>query len=863
MSQWSVLEANGLHTTANPLSAVPRGAMHKAENVVIRAKDCIEPRRGQPKRAYEFANPYYRANEIFHWGERYDTWAASAVLHVDESRLVWDNGNTFPGTNFTEYTGSYEPPDADLLRMKFASYDNRLHFTTSVGPKALDGINDTTARVMGIGKPFNVETLTDVFDFGDATRNWLEEDSSVAIRVLFCRKNGDEGITLGPPSERAVVTNNDAGSVVRSVRVVAGIPAGVVATDFIRIYMTDTVGEDEEPDDECYLIHEAQLTAAQISAAQVTKDITNIEAVLSNVPLYTNPNTGDGIEASRLPPPWAKDICRWGGRLFAFNLKRKQEFRLTLLGTAADGEGTGLYHLVENRVTLNGKSYNFGDEGIPTGTIEDGAYWIGFTADGTPETTAAVAKAFVTAINAHDPDLRAYYVAKPDGWPGEIVIEETAIGGGAFGESGLFSIIGDEHSAEAFSPSLVETQYSADGVQEHGFACSEVDGPESWPLFNYGTAGNKGSAILRGIALRDGIYCLMSDGSVQVISGSAPPFRVDELDSTAKLIGPDTAQVLNNQIWALTSQGVATIGEAGVGIIGLPIEADIRALFGSVLATVKQRAFAFAYETERTYGLWLPERAGQTYCSRGFLYNYATKAWASWPLERTCGRVDPLRDVLHMGDANAATTCVERKTLTAEDLADDEWEITIVSASGTTLTVDSTTGISEGDVVKQGLVSAVVTTVTDATHLEVNVDGDAETVTWEAGAATVYEGFECDVWWVPTALGSPGLLKNISDFTLHFWELACQKAEAWLGTDLSFAWSRTKAMQRQGYGTQEWGEAPFGDPAGPLNERMGVAGQKHSASFIMPRFTIREAFAPWKLLGYTLEHEPTSERTKR
>lgn len=861
MSQHGVLEANGLHTTANPLSAVPRGAMHRADNVVIRAKDCIEPRRGQPKRAYEFANPYYRANEVFHWGERYDTWAASAVLQVDESRLAWDDG-----TAFTEYTGSYEPPDADLLRTKFASYDNRLHFTTSLGLKALDGINDSSARVMGLGKPFNVETLTDVFDFGDATRNWLEEDSSVAIRVLFCRKDGGSvqsgSITLGPPSERAVVTNSDSGSVVRSVRVVAGIPAGITSSDFVRIYMTDTVGTGEDPGDEHYLIHEAQLTSAQISAAQVTKDITNIEAVLSAVPLYTNPNTGDGIEASKLPPPWAKDLCEWNNRLFAFNIRRKQEFRLTLLGTAADGEGTGLYHLVENRVTLNGKAYNFGDEGIPTGSIVDGAYWIGFTADGTPETTAFVAKEWVKAINSYDPDLRAYYVAKPDGWPGEIIIEETGIGGGAFGVSGLFSIIGDDHSAEAFSPSLVETQYSNDGVQEHGFACSDIDEPESWPLFNYGTVGNRGSAILRGIALRDGIYCLMSDGSVQVISGSAPPFRVDELDTTARLIGPDTAQVLNNQIWALTSQGVVTIGEAGVGIIGLPIEADVRALFGSALATVKLRAFAFTYETERMYGLWLPERAGQTYCSVGYLYNYATKAWACWPLERTCGRVDPLRDVLHMGDANAATTRVERKTLTVDDLADDEWEITIVSASGTTLTVDDTTGISEGDVVKQGLVSAVVTAVTDATHLEVNVNGDEETVTWEAGAATVYEGIECDVEWAPTALGSPGLSKNISDFTLHFWELACQKAEAWIGTDLSFAWSRTGTSQRYGYGSQEWG-APFGDPSGPFNERMGVAGQKHSASFVMPRFTIREAFAPWKLLGYTLEHEPTSERTKR
>lgn len=874
MSQWSVLEANGLHTTANPLSAVPKGALVRADNVVVRAKDCIEPRRGQPLRSYSFAQVYYRANEIFFWGDRYaHMHPTNAILHVDESRLVRDNG-----LSYNEYSGGYTPPAADVLRMKFAGFDDNVFLTTSRGPYVVTAFGDPP-RAVGLPKPFNVETLSDVFNFGDATRNWLEEDSTVAIRVLFCRKDAQGRISLGPPSERALVTNNDGGSVVRSVRVVAGIPDGVTSSDFIRIYMTDTVGEDEEPGDECYLIYEAQITSAQISANLITKDITSVEAVLSDVPLYTNPNTGDGVEAAKLQPPWAQDICRWKGRLFAFNLKRKQEFRLTLLGVADDGEGTGLDEGYYSVVTINDKEYVFGDAGVPTGSVVDGQCWVAMGVSPGPDGTAHVAKQFVIAINSFDEEVRAYYVARADGWPGEIVIEETGIGGGAFEDSGnfgnTFSVVGDEDNAEAFSPNLSEIQYSSDGAQGHGFACSDVDEPEAWPLSNYGTAGAKGSSILRGIALRDGVYCLMSDGTVQVISGSAPPFRVDELDSTARLIGPDTAVVLNNQIWALTLQGVVTIGESGVGIIGLPIEADVRALFGhtpgavsppgtpnSLLDTVKVRSFAFAYETERTYGLWIPERAGQTYCSKGLLYNYATKAWTCWPLERTCGRVDPLRDVLHMGDASTHTMRVERKTLTADDLADDEFDITIVSASGTTLVVDSTSGIFAGDVVQQDVVRAVVTAITDATHLEVSVDGDEETLTWEAGAATVYEGFQCDVEWVPTALGSPGLLKNISDFTLHFVALACQKAEAFLGTDLSFYWSRTKTMQRLGYGAQEWGD-PFGDPSGPINERMGVAGQKHSATFIMPKFTIREAFAPFKILGYTLEHELASERTNR
>lgn len=855
MSQHSVLEANGLHTTGSPLSAVPRGSLRKADNVVIRAKDVLEPRRGQKTNGYTFGAAPYRANEVFFWGDvGAGELPTAAVIHADESRLYLDNS-----VSFSEYAGSYAPPDPYLLRMKFELFDKRLYFVTSLGMKVLDGINDVP-RTAGIRKPFNVEVSTDVYDAGAATPNWLADDEAVGIRVLFCRRDANNRVTLGPPSEQARVLNESGAG--RAVRVVAGIPAGITSAYFVRIYMTDTVAVTEAIGDEHWLLYEGRLTSAEITAGVVTKDITNVEAVLSDVALYTNPNSGGGIEVAKLPPPWAKDVCRFGRRLWAFNIRRRHSLTLTLLGVDTASGGTGLYELDTNTVTLNDLTYIFGPSASgATGTIDASGFCrvVIESAGSASSNITETSKAFVQAINSFDADVRAYFVAREDGWPGEIVIEETEIGGA------VFSAYGSPDAASAFSPNLLEIQFSTNGAEEHGYACSDIDEPESWPLYNYGTAGNKGSAILRGLPLRDGVYCLTSDGTAQTISGSAPPFRVDELDSTTKLVGPDTACVLNNQIWALTAQGVCTISEAGVGIVGLPVEADIRALlrptitaFISLLETTKQRSFGFAYESERTYGLWVPTLGGESSATQGFLYNYATKTWVRWPLARTCGRVDPLRDFLHMGSAVANTTIVERKTLTSDDYADDETTVAYSAVSGKTFTVTSTTGIEVGDVVELGYARSVVAEVTDATTLKV-----ATTEEWAAsGTLTVYKAFAVDVEWVPTALGSPGLLKSISDFTLHFWELACAKAEAWLTTDLSFTWSRTKSMARTGYGTSEWG-AVYGDPAGPYNERMGVAGQKHSATFIMPRFTIREAFAGWKLLGYTLEHEPSSERTKK
>lgn len=860
MSQWVVTEAAGLHTTQSPLTQ-PRGALRAARNVVIRSKDCIEPRRGQRPLDATFDSVLHRANAVGFFPA--DS-GMSAVIQADESRLY-----SFDGSTLTAKTGSYAPPDAATLRTKFAPFDNRLHVTTDSGVKALDALGDEP-RAMGLPKPFNVEALSGLFQdvsSGAASRNWLADQEAVGVRVVFCRRDDADRMLLGPPSEQARIPNETAQD--RAVRVVAGIPAGVVAGDFVRIYMTDTVAVGEALGDEHWLLLEQELTADDIAAAEVTKDITNIEAVLSDVPLYTNPNFGRGIEASKLPPPWAKDICRWGGRLWAFNLKRKHTLRLTILGVTDDGDGTGLdfsntpggYSVL----TLNGAQYVFsaGTHDLSSGTYDNGdtdttGRFVVLRPTADPYTSAAIEEAsknLVEAINLNDPDVRAYYVAREDGWPGEVVIEEAGLGGDGF------TAQGNQYIAAAFSPNLTEAQPSTNGEQPHGFACSDIDEPEAWPLTNYGTAGNKGSAILRGVPLRDGIFCLMSDGTVQVIAGAAPPFRVEELDSSARLIGPDTAAVLNNRIWALTDQGVVTIDQAGVGVIGLPVEADIRALFGAVKDTVRLQAFGFAYETERTYFLWLPERAGQNHCSVGYGYNYATKTWVTWPLERRCGSVDPATDVLLMGHVREPTLWKERKGLTADDLADEDWGIVVVSHAETTLTVDSAADIQVGDALEQGTVRAVVAEVTDATHLEVSLDATEQTIAFESGAATVYRAIRCEVEYAPTVLGAPGYSKNVSDFGLLFWELSCEKAEAFLATDLSWNWARTRLLRRQGYGASEWGDY-WGDPAGPYVVRTMPPEAKASCNVVFPRFVIQEAFAQWKLLGYTLEYEPVSERTK-
>ncbi len=837
VSSHSVFNADGLNTTANPIGSVAKGSAAIADNCVVREKDIYESRRGQDLPSHTFGNVYDRANEVFFFG-------GTPLYQYGPSFLTRDTGSAF-----VDASGSHAPPSS-ALRMKSAQANEKFFFTTSDGIKVLDAA-DGVPVAAGIPKPFNVETLSDVVNVTNC--NWLPTANQIGVRVCFGERDSRGGIQLGPVSELAIITNGSGSD--RSLSIHIGIPSGITTANFYRVFMTDASGgASTDPGDECYLNYEGAISAGNITAGYVVKQITIVESVTSDNPLYTNPNTGDGIESSKQPAPYAKDLCYWAGSLWAFGVKRKQTLRITLLGVDTSGGGsTGLYESVNPSVFINGKEYTFGGGGAANGELVGSAYWVILTS-----TAAGAAKGLVEAINAADSTLRAYYVPKADGWPGEIVIEEAGHGGDAF------TIYGDTDSYLAFAPQLPLTAETAISSTVDDFPHwawhTPIDEPEAWPRGNFVPVGKRGSSVLRGVPLKDRMYCLMSDATIQVISGSGGQYRVDELDSTAQLIGPDTVAVANNQIFALTSQGLCTIGEGGVGVIGLPVEADVRSLFGPALETTKLVSFGFGYESERMYAVWLPTLPGQTVAQQGFLYNYFTKAWTRWPVARSCAGVNPLTDVLYMGEGDSNQARVERKTFTNEDYADETFAIQIADFSGKVLSLDSVAGISVGDMVQQGDAIRAVVTAIDVVNDQITVNSEE---VWDYAAATVYVAIPCELQWSPATMGAPGVVKKVTELTLHFGEAAFVHAEATITTDDSAEPARVKTMQRIGWGEESWGEFPWGEPSGPTNERGGIPLDKAMGAYFHPRFYIREAKSAWKLLGYTMEHDPISSRTSR
>lgn len=227
--------------------------------------------------------------------------------------------------------------------------------------------------------------------------------------------------------------------------------------------------------------------------------------------------------------------------------------------------------------------------------------------------------------------------------------------------------------------------------------------PEAVPLVNFIDIGPKDKAIQRIMALRDSLIVLKEDG-VYVVTGSvAPNFSVRLADSSALIYAPDTATNLNNLIYVLTTQGVATVSETGVGIISRNIENKILEVTSSRF-DYKLTSWGVSSESDRAYILFLPTSAADTTATQAYRYNTFTRAWTRWTVEANCGVVNPADDKFYFGSASSRSFVLrERKNFEREDYADRA----IVRSIGANafnknnVTISSAADLAMGDVLTQ------------------------------------------------------------------------------------------------------------------------------------------------------------------
>lgn len=231
---------------------------------------------------------------------------------------------------------------------------------------------------------------------------------------------------------------------------------------------------------------------------------------------------------------------------------------------------------------------------------------------------------------------------------------------------------------------------------------SKLNQPEAVPIVNFIDIGPRDKAIQRILALRDNLFVLKEDGVYIVTGTTAPDFGSRLLDGSTEIIAPDSAVVLNNKIYALSTQGVVTITEGGVAIISRPIEDRISGVANSRF-NFELTSFGVAYESDRAYILWMPSETTDNVATQAYRYNTFTRTWTRWTVSATCGIVNPGNDILYIGPSDRNFLDQERKNGDRTDFADRDFSLSISSdgVEDAVLDLSSTSDLVKGDVLVQ------------------------------------------------------------------------------------------------------------------------------------------------------------------
>jgi hypothetical protein len=257
-------------------------------------------------------------------------------------------------------------------------------------------------------------------------------------------------------------------------------------------------------------------------------------------------------------------------------------------------------------------------------------------------------------------------------------------------------------SATIFGYTFKPTVVSDNETKPNRIYYSKFQQFEAVPTLNYFDVGPQDEPIERILALRDSLFIFKTDGVYRLGGENENNFNVALFDRTSHISAPDSAVALNNQIYMLSSDGVATVSDTGISIISRPVENEIRVLTSDAYSNQRTSAFGVPYESERFYMLFLNTLTSDTTATQCFIFNYFTQSWTKFDINKTCGIIGS-DDKLYFGAGDTNFVEIERKDFDRKDYADREFDISMgndaVSDEG--LTVSSTANTEVGDVIEQ------------------------------------------------------------------------------------------------------------------------------------------------------------------
>lgn len=561
MSQKLVLKIKGLQTNQNQLSEITEGALSLAKNINIDKDSIAESRRG--------------------FGRIPDAPASSSVRHdritsfQDKLIARRSNDNTLAyyidGSGWTQYSGTYEHPDSNTARMRFVKSSGNLYFNTKDGVKVLDSY---------LGPVYNTGMPQGLDGVGSTTGSsgFMSDNTQIAYRVVFGSRDSNNNLYLGSASQRIIVANTSGGT--RDVSLTFTLADGITENDFFQVYRSkESSSSSTEPNDELQLIYEKNPTALEIAAKSVTfTDSTPVS--LMGASLYSNASQ-EGAQESNDEPPLAQDIALFKNFMFYSNISTKHKLSIKLLSV---GGSNGL--AIDDTITINGLVYT----AKSSETISAREFQL-FTGGSAAQNIDDTARSIVKVVNQHtsNTSIYSYYTSDFQDLPGQILFKKRTLSGSSFTVSVSRSTAWDIGTGESTNDNYI-----------NGIMWSKIQQNEHVPSSHLELIGSKNYPIRRIVPLRDSLFILKTDGVFR-LTGSSGSWSIDPLDTSTKIIAPDSCAVVNNQIFALTDQGIVSISDVGVQVISRPIEDKIQELISINYDGLKNVSLGISYDTDRKY----------------------------------------------------------------------------------------------------------------------------------------------------------------------------------------------------------------------------------------------------------------------
>ena len=464
-------------------------------------------------------------------------------------------------------------------------------------------------------------------------------------------------LTIATPSTDGigeVAATDEGGDVLLSGLISVGQSIDETARSLVKIISKDPLS----PVNAYYLSTSADLPGNILLEARSLEDINFYIAIEDNTYDPISVPTDKNLGAEFTPElPISRTIIGYTGTNTTTEIELTNHGYSTgdtkFIGVQEDDYDNTTAYLIGDSISFSGYIYTAlvnTTGNAPTGTITDNTEWQYIS----PEFSGVYT---ITELSPSDPNKFEIEVATPSTTSGFV---------------------------PSFS-SIFSTDVESDNQElSNRIYYSKTNEPEAVPTSNYIDVGPQDEEIKRILALRDNLFVLKDDG-IYVISGtSAPDWSVRLIDST-RIIAPDSAVVLNNQIYCLTEQGITRVVDSGAGIISRGIENLIDNITNQGF-DFSSNTFGVAYENDRAYIMFAPSNSTDTSATQAFRYNIFEQTWTTWKYDATCGHVMARDSKLYLGNADRNYVSQERKNNDRTDHADRNFSAAI-NANGVSETI--------------------------------------------------------------------------------------------------------------------------------------------------------------------------------